>query len=209
MTRSKPIYRENILILDFGSQYTQLIGRRVRELSVYCEIVPYYAAMERIRTNRPAGVILSGGPDSVCREGSPSLPPEFFQTGLPMLGICYGLQLMAQSLGGLVVPGIDRREFGKATVEVLESDTLFRALPGSFQGWMSHGDRVDALPSGFRLLARSGDLIAAAADESRKMWGLQFHPEVVHTHNGAKILENFLTLACGCRRDWTMAASYR
>ncbi|MDR0841951.1 MAG: glutamine-hydrolyzing GMP synthase, partial [Acidobacteriota bacterium] len=218
------MYRENILILDFGSQYTQLIARRVRELSVYCEIVPYTAAMEKIRSSKPVGIILSGGPDSVCREGSPSLPREAFETGIPTLGICYGLQLMAQTLGGKVVPGGDRREFGKATVEVLEPGTLFSNLPESFQkqsqatqsqapqfqAWMSHGDRVTELPPGFRLLAKSGGgdnaIVAAAADEKRNLWGLQFHPEVVHSLCGREILENFLVGACGCNRDWTMSA---
>lgn len=203
---SKPINRENILILDFGSQYTQLIGRRIRELSVYCEIVPYYAAEEKIRSCHPAGIILSGGPDSVCRTGSPSLPPEFFHSGIPILGICYGLQLMAQALGGRVAPGGDRREFGKAMVDVLSPGTLLSGVPERFQAWMSHGDRVEELPAGFKTLARSGDIVAAAADEDRRLWGLQFHPEVVHTHGGTEILENFLTRACGCRRDWTMSA---
>ncbi len=162
--------------------------------------------MEKIQALRPSGIVLSGGPDSVCREGSPSLPLEFFDIGLPILGICYGLQLISQKLGGRVVPGGDRREFGKATVEVSESDTLFAGLPDRFQGWMSHGDRVEQLPEGFHVLATSGGIIGAAADESRKIWGLQFHPEVVHTHNGAQILENFVTRACGCKREWTMAA---
>jgi GMP synthase (glutamine-hydrolysing) len=173
---------------------------------VYCEIVPYFSAMEKIQSLQPTGVVLSGGPDSVCREGSPSLPPEFFETGLPVLGICYGLQLIAKNLGGRVVPGVDRREFGKAMADILEPDTLFAGLPTQFQAWMSHGDRVDQLPPGFEVLAKSGGIIAAAADEKRRIWGLQFHPEVVHTHNGSRILENFLTKACGCKRDWTMSA---
>jgi GMP synthase (glutamine-hydrolysing) len=206
LTWSKLIYRENILILDFGSQYTQLIGRRVRELSVYCEIVPYYATLEKIRASRPCGIILSGSPDSVCREGSPFLPPEFFKLGLPILGICYGLQLISHSLGGRVIPGGDRREFGKALVNISAHDMLWDGVPEQFQGWMSHGDRVDALPQGFEILAQSGTMIAAAADPARKIWGLQFHPEVVHTHNGTKIIENFLTHICGCKRDWTMSA---
>jgi GMP synthase (glutamine-hydrolysing) len=200
------IYRENILILDFGSQYTQLIARRVRELSVYCEIVPFYSALERIQACHPSGIILSGGPDSVCRDGSPSLPREFFDLGVPVLGICYGLQLVSACLGGRVVPGGDRREFGKAAAEVLDSDILFKGLPGRFQAWMSHGDRVEQLPPGFKILARSESIIAAAADENRKIWGLQFHPEVVHTHHGREILENFLVRACGCKREWTMSA---
>lgn len=173
---------------------------------MYCEIVPYYSALEKIRSSRPVGVILSGGPDSVCRAGSPSLPPEFFSTGLPVLGICYGLQLIAQNLGGQVIPGGNRREFGKAIVDVVEPNTLFAGLPQQFQGWMSHGDRVVQLPSGFKVLAQSGSIIAAAADEHRKIWGLQFHPEVIHTHHGTKILENFLSRACGCKREWTMSA---
>ena len=126
--------------------------------------------------------------------------------GVPILGICYGLQLIAQSLAGQVVPGGDRREFGKAMVDILEPGTLFAGLPKNFQAWMSHGDRVDWLPAGFKVLARSGDIIAGTADEARKIWGLQFHPEVIHTHHGVKILENFLTIACGCSRQWTMSA---
>lgn len=142
----------------------------------------------------------------MCRAGSPSLPLEFFSTGLPVLGICYGLQLIAQNLGGQVIPGGNRREFGKAIVDVVEPNTLFAGLPQQFQGWMSHGDRVVQLPSGFKVLAQSGSIIAAAADEHRKIWGLQFHPEVIHTHHGTKILENFLSRACGCKREWTMSA---
>ncbi|MBN1571203.1 MAG: glutamine-hydrolyzing GMP synthase [Acidobacteria bacterium] len=200
------MYHENVLILDFGSQYTQLIARRVRELSVYCEIIPYYDAAEKIRETRPFGIILSGSPDSVIREGSPALPLELFKAELPVLGICYGLQLIAASLGGRVVSGGDRREFGKAIVDVSEQDMLWTDLPDQFQAWMSHGDRVETLPSGFKVLARSGGLIAAAGAPDRRIWGLQFHPEVVHTHHGTDILKNFLFKACGCKGDWTMAA---
>jgi GMP synthase (glutamine-hydrolysing) len=178
----------------------------VRELSVYCEIAPFYDAMEKIRQSNPKGIILSGGPDSVCREGSPSLPPEFFQIDIPVLGICYGLQLISKILGGRVAPGGDRREFGKAMVDVVEASALWDGVPHHHQAWMSHGDRVEALPSGFKVLARSGDIIAGAEDTSRKIWGLQFHPEVVHTHHGMDILKNFLLHACGCKRDWTMAS---
>jgi GMP synthase (glutamine-hydrolysing) len=177
----------------------------VRELSVYCEIHPFSAAMQVIRDRRPAGVILSGGPDSVCRPGSPSLPAEFFELGIPIFGICYGLQLISQTIGGKVVPG-NQREFGKATVELLEEDdSVFSGLPRTFQVWMSHGDRVEKLPPGFRILARSGEIVAAAADGNRRIWGSQFHPEVVHTPNGRDILRNFLTRVCGCRADWTMS----
>ncbi len=205
-TRRRLIYRENILILDFGSQYTQLIARRIRELSVYCEIAPYHAALEKIRSSRPVGIILSGGPDSVFRKGSPSLPKALYETGLPILGICYGLQLLAQDLGGRVIPGGNRREFGKAVLEVLEHDILFAGLPGQFQVWMSHGDRVEQLPPGFEKLAQSGGIVSAIASQNQKIWGLQFHPEVVHTHHGKEILGNFLSHACGCKRDWTMSA---
>jgi GMP synthase (glutamine-hydrolysing) len=155
---------------------------------------------------KPSGIILSGGPDSVCREGSPSVPPELFETGVPILGICYGLQLIAHCLKGRVVPGGDRREFGKAMVDVSHPGTLFANLPERFQAWMSHGDRVEKLPPGFKILAQSGGIIAAAANEKKKIWGLQFHPEVIHTHHGKEILENFLTRACGCKQEWTMSA---
>ncbi len=177
----------------------------MRELSVYCEIVPYSAALERAQAVRPAGVILSGGPDSVCRPGSPSLPPEFFDLGIPILGICYGLQLIAQILGGRVGPG-NQREFGKAVLEVLDPDRILEGLPRGFQVWMSHGDRVERLPEGFKILALSGDTIAAAANDERQIWGLQFHPEVVHSEHGSEVLRNFLVGACRCRRDWTTTA---
>lgn len=182
------IHRETILILDFGSQYTQLIARRVRELSVYCEIAPYSSALEKIQALQPAGIILSGGPDSVCRPGSPQLPPGFFQLGIPVLGICYGLQLIARTLGGKVGPG-NQREFGKAVLEIVQADSLLSELPSTFQVWMSHGDRVESLPGGFTILALSGDIIAAAADSQRRIWGLQFHPEVVHTQHGTALLQ--------------------
>jgi GMP synthase (glutamine-hydrolysing) len=193
------------LILDFGSQYTQLIARRVRELMVYCEIAPYSSAMEKIESINPVGIILSGGPDSVCRPGSPALPPEFFTTGIPTLGICYGLQLIIQSLGGKVVPG-NQREFGKAMVEKLAQDALLSELPSPFQVWMSHGDRIEELAPGFQVLARSGDIVSAVADPKRNMWGLQFHPEVVHTTHGHQILGRFLAVICGCKKQWTMSA---
>lgn len=161
--------------------------------------------MDRIRQLRPAGLILSGGPDSVCRDGSPQIPAEVFHLGIPILGICYGLQLIARSMGGEVVPG-DQREFGKVVVDLLEPDTILAGLAASFQVWMSHGDRVAKLPSGFRILARSGDIIAAAGDERQRVWGLQFHPEVVHTPNGKEVLRNFLASICGCKQNWTMSA---
>jgi GMP synthase (glutamine-hydrolysing) len=164
--------------------------------------------MERIAASRPAGVILSGGPDSVCREGSPGLPEEFFRLDIPLLGICYGLQIITTALGGKVAPG-NQREFGKAMIELdraKDSQSLFTNLPERFGVWMSHGDQVDELPPGFQALARSGDIISAIGNGERRIYGLQFHPEVVHTRGGSVILENFLTRVCGCRRDWTMAA---
>lgn len=206
MTMEGPINRDYILIVDFGSQYTQLIGRRVRELSVYSEIVPYYDALGKIGESRPRGIILSGGPDSVCREGSPSLPREIYALQIPILGICYGFQLLTQTLGGRTVAGGDRREFGKAMAVHSNSGILFKNLPRQFQVWMSHGDRVVQLPPGFSTIATSGAVIAAAADEGRRIWGLQFHPEVVHTPHGIDILRSFLSDVCGCRQNWTMAA---
>ena len=199
------ISRQSILIVDFGSQYTQLIARRVRELRVYCEIVSFSQAVEKLREMQPAGIILSGGPDSVCREQSPRVAPEVFAQGIPVLGICYGLQLIAHSLGGAVVPG-NQREFGRAILEVEEEGELFAGLPRTFRVWMSHGDREESLPAGFRALAQSGKILAAAGNEECRIWGLQFHPEVVHTQHGTAILENFLTRICACRGDWTMAA---
>ncbi len=191
--------------MDFGSQYTQLIARSVRELSVYCEIVPFSSAWERVKSSPPAGIILSGGPDSVCRDGSPALSPEFFHLGIPILGICYGLQLIAKSMDGKVIPG-NQREFGKAIVELLGDSLIFRGLPDRFQAWMSHGDRVESLPPGFRMLARSGEIVSAIESEKDKIWAIQFHPEVVHTHHGKEILKNFLTRACGCSCNWTTSA---
>ncbi len=203
--RKLDIHHEYILILDFGSQYTQLIARRIRELSVYCEIVPFSEALGKISQRRPCGLVLSGGPDSVCREGSPAVGREIFELGIPTMGICYGLQLMSRVLGGTVVKG-DQREFGKATLDVHRPGLLLADLPGAFQVWMSHGDRVESLPSGFRIYGMSGNIVAVAGDETRKLWGLQFHPEVVHTHHGSAILCNFLRSACGCSMNWTMAA---
>jgi GMP synthase (glutamine-hydrolysing) len=194
--------------LDFGSQYTQLIARRVRELSVYCEIVPCYETLDKIKASKPSGLILSGGPDSVCNPASPNLPLEFFQLDIPILGICYGLQLTITVTGGQVVPG-DQREFGKAIIKVLQPCALFDGVPESSQVWMSHGDRVQTLPSGFSVLARSGDIVAAAADLKRRIFGLQFHPEVIHTNYGKEILRNFLTSICGCKQDWTTTAFIR
>jgi GMP synthase (glutamine-hydrolysing) len=199
---------DSILIVDFGSQVTQLIARRVREAGVYSEIVPFSKAAEALERIQPKGVILSGGPSSVTFEGSPRADHALFEAGLPMLGICYGQQLMAEQLGGKVVTG-DHSEFGRAFLEVKEDCALFDGLwaPGErHQVWMSHGDKVDALPPGFRIVAQSdGAPFAATADDERKFYGVQFHPEVVHTPDGGKLIANFVRHVCGLAGDWTMA----
>ena len=182
-----------------------MIARRVRELSVYCEIVPCTEALDRIKASGPSGIILSGGPDSVCNSGSPTLAPDFFESGIPILGICYGLQLIVQVMGGKVVPG-NQREFGKARMNVILPNDLLGGVPETSQVWMSHGDRVQHLPEGFSILALSGDIVAATANLGRRIWGLQFHPEVIHTIYGKDILKNFLTKICGCKQDWTTSA---
>jgi GMP synthase (glutamine-hydrolysing) len=200
---------DRILILDFGSQVTQLIARRLRESGVYCEIWPFNAAPEaRIQAFAPKGIVLSGGPASVTEGESPRVPDAVFGMGLPVLGICYGQQAMCAQLGGQV-EGHDHREFGRAYVEVLEDSALTQGIwakGAREQVWMSHGDRVTALPPGFRTVATSeGAPYAITADEARRFYGVQFHPEVVHTPHGGQLLKNFAHAICGCRGDWTMA----
>ncbi|NLG85509.1 MAG: glutamine-hydrolyzing GMP synthase [Firmicutes bacterium] len=196
---------DSILILDFGSQYTQLIARRVREARVFSEIVPPEIPADEIRRHAPAGIILSGGPASIYEEGAPKPDPRIFALGLPVLGICYGLQAMTALLGGKVAPA-GRREYGRAEIEVREEGGLFAGLPSRLSVWMSHGDRVEELPPGFRVLASSANApVAAAGDPERRLYGVQFHPEVAHTPDGPAILANFLYRVCGCRGDWTPA----
>jgi GMP synthase (glutamine-hydrolysing) len=199
---------DNILIVDFGSQVTQLIARRVREAGVYSEIVPFSRATEALERLKPKGVILSGGPASVTFADSPRADHALFEAGFPMLGICYGQQLMAEQLGGKVIAG-DHSEFGRAFLEVKDDCRLFDGLwqPGErHQVWMSHGDKVDALAPGFRIVAQSaGAPFAATADDERKFYGVQFHPEVVHTPDGGKLIANFVRHVCGLSGDWTMA----
>jgi GMP synthase (glutamine-hydrolysing) len=194
---------ELILVLDFGSQYTQLIARRVRELGVYCEIIPFNTPLEKISARRPKGIILSGGPRSVYEAGAPHCDPGIFDLGLPVLGICYGLQLQAYFMHGQVKPS-HRREYGYAELEVTEESLLFTGLPGQLPVWMSHGDVVCEPPDGFRIVARTGNAIGAAENSARQLYGLQFHPEVAHTRDGKLILKNFLQRICGARGDWTM-----
>ena len=200
---------ETVLILDFGAQTTQLIARRVRESGVYCEIVPFDKGAEALETVKPAAVILSGGPASVINLGTPRTPREVFALGVPVLGICYGQQTMVAQLGG-EVESAGHREFGRAIIELIDGCGLFEGLwqkGGRAQVWMSHGDRVISLPEGFRAVAASeGAPFAAIADDERRFYGVQFHPEVAHTPDGAKLLENFTHRVAGCKGEWTMAA---
>jgi GMP synthase (glutamine-hydrolysing) len=213
---------DRILILDYGSQYTQLIARRIREQHVYCEIHPGGVGsgvgtgldLEAIRAWNPDGIILSGGPSSVLDAGAPDLDPALIELGKPVLGICYGLQLMAHRLGGLVEKA-DEREYGRALLKIERDDPLFAGfadVAGAGGGaervvWMSHGDTVLRLPADFVVLGTSeGSPFAAVRHPERPIWGLQFHPEVVHTEGGATILENFVRRICGCSGSWTMEA---
>jgi len=200
---------QSILIVDFGSQVTQLIARRVREAGVYCEIAPFNSAEAAFDRLQPGGVILSGGPSSVTDIDSPRAPAALFDAGVPILGICYGQQAMAEQLGGKVVSH-DHSEFGRAFLEIVAPCALFDGLWAQgekHQVWMSHGDRVEALPAGFRVVARSdGAPLAATADEQRRFYGVQFHPEVVHTPDGARLIANFVRHVCGLAGDWSMGA---
>jgi len=200
---------DTILIVDFGSQVTQLIARRVREAGVYSEIAPFNGAAEAFERLKPKGIILSGGPSSVTWEDSPRAPQHFFDTGLPILAICYGQQTMAQQLGGVVATS-DNKEFGRAFIEVVADSALFDGLwqvGEKHQVWMSHGDRVETLPPGFSIVAKSeGAPYAIATDEDRQFYSMMFHPEVVHTPDGGKLLANFVRHVCGCAGDWTMGA---
>jgi len=201
-------HQDSILIVDFGSQVTQLIARRVREAGVYSEIAPFNSAAEAYERLKPKGIILSGGPSSVMWDDSPRAPQHFFDAGLPILAICYGQQTMAHQLGGTVAPS-DSREFGRAFIEVIDDSALFDGLwkvGDTHQVWMSHGDRVETLPEGFKIVARSeGAPYAIATDEARRFYSMMFHPEVVHTPDGGRLLANFVRHVCGLPGDWTMA----
>ena len=194
---------ETIAVLDYGSQYSQLICRRVREANVYAEMISWERAAERLPQVKLKGIILSGGPASVYEAGAPTLPAAVLESGVPVLGICYGLQLLAHALGGHVAPS-SIREYGAAQIEVTQENRLFAGQPRAQGVWMSHGDRVERLPAAFGTVARSGSSpCAAIADEERSLYGLQFHPEVVHTPNGFQLLQNFVGAICGCTGDWT------
>ncbi len=194
---------EKVLILDFGSQYTQLIARRIRELNIYSEIVAYNVSPEELSKHKPSAIILSGGPQSVYEVDSPQANPIIFTLGVPILGICYGLQFMAQQLGGKVQQS-DKREYGSAEIKIEDDSQLFKGLPQSIKVWMSHGDKVDTPPKGFSIVAKTASAIAAVENSKQQMYGLQFHPEVVHTPEGGLILENFLLGICHLKQEWTM-----
>ncbi len=209
------IHSERILILDFGSQYTQLIARRVREAKVYCEIFPYNAGLEKVKAFRPKGLILSGGPSSVYDTGAPLIDQAHLDLGVPVLGICYGMQLLTHIQGGVVAKS-QKREFGRAKLIIDHNTGLFDRVgpklgtPNSkleTDVWMSHGDRIEKMPAGFHAIAHTENSpTAAMADEKRKFYGVQFHPEVVHTPQGVQILRNFVYTICGCSPSWTMAS---
>ena len=211
---SKDIHDHRILILDFGSQYTQLIARRIREIGVYCELWAWDVSEEQIREFAPQGIILSGGPESVTENNSPRAPEYVFNAGVPVMGICYGMQTMAEQLGGSVESS-DLKEFGYAQIEMVGNCQLFDKIEdhinsngvGELDVWMSHGDKVKSLPQGFVTTAKTGTCPhAAMADESRKFYGVQFHPEVTHTKQGERILEHFVADICGCEKLWTSAS---
>ncbi|WP_032097099.1 MULTISPECIES: glutamine-hydrolyzing GMP synthase [unclassified Alteromonas] len=211
---SSDIHAQRILILDFGSQYTQLIARRVREIGVYCELWAWDVTEEQIRAFNPQGIILSGGPESVTEEGSPRAPDYVFEAGVPVFGICYGMQTMAHQLGGGVL-GSDKREFGYAQVEVIKPSPLLDKIEDAIGDngaarldvWMSHGDKVSAIPDGFETIAQTASCPHAAMyNEEKQFYGVQFHPEVTHTRQGMRLLTHFVMDVCKCEKLWTAGA---
>jgi GMP synthase (glutamine-hydrolysing) len=197
-----PVHPQTVIVLDFGSQFSMLIARRIREAGVYSELVPYDASWDDVSKLNPAGFILSGGPASVYDEGAPQIPAYVFDSGLPILGICYGMQLLAYQLGGKVEPSAER-EYGHAVIHHSSDSPLFQGLPASLPVWMSHGDRITDVPPGFQSFAHSDSSPIAAMANGSGYIGIQFHPEVIHTRDGAAILENFLLNVCGCTGDWS------
>ncbi len=194
-----------IAILDFGSQYSQLIARRIREQHVYSELIKFDTSAEELAARKPAGIIFSGGPASVFADGAPLCDPKIFELGIPILGICYGMQMTTMLLNGTVKPGT-AREYGNADITVHTENILFHNAPAQMSVWMSHGDQVESLPEGFIPIARTGTCpVAAMANDSRKIYGLQFHPEVVHTPQGTTILKNFIFNVCKCDGSWEMS----
>jgi len=197
--------RGGIVVLDFGGQYTQLIARRIREQQVFSAILPCTASLEEIRKFEPVGVVLSGGPSSVYDPGAPECDPAVLGLGVPVLGICYGLQWIAHTMGGQVERA-ERREYGRAQLEIRNGSELFRDFPPRLKIWNSHGDHVVALPKGFRVTGETNNAISAAEDAARKIYAVQFHPEVRHTDRGTDILRNFVFRICGARPNWSGAA---
>jgi len=199
------VEREAIIVIDFGSQYSMLIARRVREAQVYCELVAHDTPWEKIALLNPKGFILSGGPASVYEPNAPLAPPYVYESGLPVLGICYGMQAITKQMGGLVAPGT-KREYGHAIMYLSDSDIpLFAGLPESTPVWMSHGDKIETMPAGFSIMAYTENSpIAIMGNRERNVYGLQFHPEVAHTPEGKTLLKNFIYNVCGCRGNWTM-----
>jgi GMP synthase (glutamine-hydrolysing) len=194
---------QSIIVLDFGAQYSQLIARRIREQKIFSVVLPFNATLEEIRSYHPVGIILSGGPSSVYDKNAPHANKSVFDLGLPVLGICYGLQFMVYALGGKV-RSASKREYGHAQVEIQQTDSqLFQGLPSQLAVWMSHGDEAEQLPAGFRLTAKTPNAVAAIENAERKMWAVQFHPEVHHTPLGADILRNFAVNICGAQPSWT------
>lgn len=206
---SAPRPEEMVVVLDFGAQYTQLIARRVRECKVYCEIVPSDTPLEAVLARKPIGIVFSGGPSSCYEPGAPEVDPAIYEAGVPLLGICYGMQLMARQLGGTVLPG-DRREYGKTPLDVQDTSDLFRGLNPELIGWMSHGDTVQAPPPDFLVTATTPSTpVAAMSNRDKRLFGVQFHPEVVHTPWGTEIIRNFLYDFCGAKGLWTMSGFIR
>ena len=199
---AEALLTQSIVVLDFGAQYSQLIARRIREQNVFSVVLPCTAKIEEIRGYSPVGIVLSGGPSSVYDKDAPVADPRIFDMDLPILGICYGLQYMAHSLGGKVRPA-EKREYGHAKVEVLDGSRLFEGLPRILAVWMSHGDEAEQLPSGFRLIAKSPNAVAAIENADKRMWAVQFHPEVQHTPLGTDILRNFVLNICKAKPEWT------
>jgi GMP synthase (glutamine-hydrolysing) len=197
-----PSVSDSILVLDFGSQYTQLIARRIREANVYSEVVPFNTPLETIRRHRPLGIVLSGGPDSVYEEGAPASDPGLYELGIPILGVCYGMQLLAKDLGGKVVPGTER-EYGPRDIEIIAPSAI---LDGMKRVWMSHGDRIVEPPAGFTVTAKSDTAMAAMENPGRRIFAIQFHPEVTHTENGSALLRRFMFDICGAKGDWTIGS---
>lgn len=196
--------KNSIIILDFGSQYNQLIARRVREMGVYAEVVPYFEPLEDILAREPKGIILSGGPASVYLDGSPTIEKALYEQGIPVLGICYGMQLTSQLLGG-TVERADKQEFGKAELIIDELESpLFKDVPNLNQVWMSHGDHVTVLPEGFKQIAHTDSCIAASANVEKNIYCIQYHAEVTHSQYGAKMLENFVFGVAKCEKNWSM-----